>query len=54
MESLPPEIALFILKFAGLFRAEVFDSFILRRGTIRLVLSCALNGRASLKDSLIV
>jgi hypothetical protein len=22
MESLPPEIALFILKFAGLFRAE--------------------------------
>jgi hypothetical protein len=28
MDSLPPEIALFLLKFAPLFRAEVFDSFV--------------------------
>ena len=28
MESLPPEIARFILEFRSLFRVEVFDSFI--------------------------
>jgi len=27
MESLPPEIVLYIVKFAGLFRTEVFESF---------------------------
>lgn len=27
MESLPPEIVLYIAKFAGLFRTEVFASF---------------------------
>jgi hypothetical protein len=27
MESLPPEIVLYIAKFAGLFRTEVFESF---------------------------
>jgi hypothetical protein len=27
LESLPPEIVLYIAKFAGLFRTEVFESF---------------------------